>query len=187
MYEKFQIFLGSGADSSMIMMPIELQFHQRSSRMFRTINALLVLMLALSASACGGGRARRAHVANERAIERQDDRADARFEKRTGWEKLGERIVNGGADRDVIPVGRAEGKFSRINVVVEHSSLEMFDIVVRFGDGTEFSPQVRHVFGENTRSRVIDLPGDRRVIRAVEFRYGNLPGGGRAQIELWAQ
>jgi len=155
--------------------------------MSQIINAFVVATLALAVIGCGGGRARRAHVANERAIERQDDRADARFEKRTGWEKLGERIINGGADRDVIPVGRADGKFSRIEVVVEHSALEMFDIVVRFGDGTDFSPNVRHVFGENTRSRVIDLPGDRRVIRAVEFRYGNLPGGGRAQVELWAQ
>jgi hypothetical protein len=32
---------------------------------------------------------------------------------------------------------------------------------------------------------VIDLPGGARVIRRVEFRYGNLPGGGRARVELW--
>lgn len=149
------------------------------------VNGIIVALLGVLAFGCGGGR--RARASHERAIERQDDRADARFENRTGWEKVGERIVNGGVDRDVIPVGRADGKFSRINLVVEHSALEMFDVVVRFGDGTEFSPNVRHVFGENSRSRVIDLPGGRRVIRAVEFRYGNLPGGGRAQIELWAQ
>lgn len=151
------------------------------------VNGVMVALLGLAVVGCGGGGGRRSRVAHERAIERQDDRADAKFERRTGWEKLGERIVNGGADRDVIPVGRAEGKFTKINLVVEHSSLEMFDVVVRFGDGTDFSPNVRHVFGENTRSRVIDLPGGQRVIRAVEFRYGNLPGGGRAQIELWAQ
>lgn len=151
------------------------------------VNGVVVALLGLAVVGCGGGGGRRSRVAHERAIERQDDRADAKFEKLTGWEKLGERIVNGGADRDVIPVGRAEGKFTKINLVVEHSSLEMFDVVVRFGDGTDFSPNVRHVFGENTRSRVIDLPGGQRVIRAVEFRYGNLAGGGRAQIELWAQ
>jgi len=150
-------------------------------------NGIIVALPGVLAIGCGGGGGRRARVSHERAIERQDDRADARFEARTGWEKLGERMVDGKVDRDVIHVGRAEGKFSRINLVVEHSALEMFDVVVRFGDGTDFSPNVRHVFGENTRSRVIDLPGDRRVIRSVEFRYGNLPGGGRAQIELWAQ
>lgn len=61
----------------------------------------------------------------------------------------------------------------------------MFDIVVVFGDGSVFSPPSRMVFGPGTTTRVIDLPGGARVIRRVEFRYGNLPGGGRAQIELW--
>jgi hypothetical protein len=72
-------------------------------------------------------------------------------------------------------------------IVVEHSALEMYDVVVTFGDGTRFSPPTRHVFSPDTRSHVIDLPGSQRIIRSVEFRYGNLPGGGRAQAELWAQ
>ena len=72
-------------------------------------------------------------------------------------------------------------------IVVEHSALEMYDVTVTFGDGTRFSPQTRHIFSANTRSHVIDLPGAERVIRTVEFRYGNLPGGRRAMAELWAQ
>jgi hypothetical protein len=103
------------------------------------------------------------------------------------WTKLGERWVDGVRDRDVITVGAHEGRYRRIMIVVEHSALEMFDLVVTFGDGTRFSPATRHVFSANTRSHVIDLPGTDRVIRSVEFRYGNLPGGGRAQAELWAQ
>lgn len=145
-------------------------------------SAMMVVVLGALLFGCGGHQRR-----VERRIERRDDIADARVEARTGWEKLGERWVNGAADRDVIHVGRDDGRFSRIMLVCEHSSLEMFDVVVRFGDGEVFSPEVRHVFGENTRSRMIDLPGGRRVIKSVEFRYGNLPGGGRAQIELWAQ
>ena len=38
-----------------------------------------------------------------------------------------------------------------------------------------------------TCERVFDLPGTRRSIHSVEFRYGNLPGGGRAEAELWAE
>ena len=72
-------------------------------------------------------------------------------------------------------------------IVVEHSALEMFEVVFTFGDGTQFSRATRHVFGADTRSHVINLPGSNRVIRRVEFRYGNLPGGGRAEAELWAQ
>jgi hypothetical protein len=100
---------------------------------------------------------------------------------------LGERSVDGVRDRDVISVGGREGRYRRIMIVVENSALEMFDVVVTFGDGERFSPATRHVFSANTRSHVIDLPGDARVIRSVEFRYGNLPGGGRARAELWAE
>jgi len=103
------------------------------------------------------------------------------------WNKLGERWVDGGHDRDVIRVGDRYGAYRRIMIVVENSALEMNDVVVRFDDGSSFSPPTRHVFAANTRSHVIDLPGARRNIRSVEFRYGNLPGGGRAQAELWAQ
>ncbi|HET6149978.1 MAG TPA: hypothetical protein VFH68_20730 [Polyangia bacterium] len=109
------------------------------------------------------------------------------MESRGDWTKLGERWVDGVRDRDVITVGAREGRYRRIMIVVEHSALEMFDVVVTFGDGTRFSPPTRHVFSADTRSHVIDLPGNDRVIRTVEFRYGNLPGGGRAQAELWAQ
>ena len=103
------------------------------------------------------------------------------------WRKLGERWVDGTHDRDVIWVGAREGGYRRIMIVVEHSALEMYDVVVTFGDGSSFSPPTRHVFAANTRSHVIDLPGARRAIHSVEFRYGNLPGGGRAEAELWAE
>jgi hypothetical protein len=108
-------------------------------------------------------------------------------EPRGDWTKLGERWVDGSHDRDVVAVGAREGKYRRIMIVVEHSALEMYDLQVNFGDGSHFSPATRHVFSANTRSHVIDLPGSQRIIRNVEFRYGNLPGGGRAQAELWAQ
>lgn len=120
--------------------------------------------------------------------DRRDDRRDRAIEARTDWNRLGERNVHAGAstDRDSIVVTGSEGRFTRIQLRVEHSALELFDIRVTFGDGTTFSPATRLVFGAGTNSRVIDLPGAARVIRRVDFRYANLPGGGRAQIELWA-
>jgi hypothetical protein len=123
----------------------------------------------------------------ERRNERRDDRADARVEDRTGWDKLGECVVDGKADKDKIHVGRDDGSFTRIKLVAEHSALELWDVEVQFGDGSKWSPQTRLVFDRNTTSRVIDLPGGARSIKKVEFRYGNLPGGGRAQLELWAR
>src|SRR5262245_29270568 len=119
--------------------------------------------------------------------ERRDDRRDEAVDANSRWDKLGERWVTGAVDRDAIRVGRADGRYRKIMLKVEHSALEMFDVVVVFGDGSRFSPPTRLVFGAGTTSRVIDLPGGARFIRFVEFKYGNLPGGGRAQIELWAR
>jgi hypothetical protein len=106
---------------------------------------------------------------------------------RNGYNWLGERWVNGGADHDVIGVGRADGKFNSIMVVVENAPVEIFDITVTFGDGEHFDAKTRLVFGPDQTSRMIDLPGHNRVIRRVDFRYGNLAGGGRAKVELWAR
>ena len=86
-------------------------------------------------------------------------------------------------DRDVIPVGDRHGPYRRIMIVVEHSALEMDDVVVRFADGSAFSPQTRHVFAANTRSHVIDLPGtrrehpQRRVPLRQPARWRPRPGG----------
>jgi hypothetical protein len=103
-----------------------------------------------------------------------------------GWVELGSRTVNGrrGVDRDVIGVGRREGRFRVLQFVVENSSLEMFDMRVFFGDGSSYSPPTQLVFRPGQAIQVIDLPGGARVVRKVEFRYRNLPGGGNARIVL---
>jgi len=105
-----------------------------------------------------------------------------------GWEMLGSRVVDGKADRDVIEVGGARaGAFTRLMLVVEESDLEMFDVVIEFASGQKHSPKIRQVFREDTRTRAIDLPGNKRAIKRITFRYGNLPGGGRARVEVWAR
>lgn len=150
---------------------------------FVSLVALSSLVLSLSVPSLGDAQRGR----RERREERRDDRRDAVTEAMTGWTRLGERWVNGGADHDTIVVGGAEGTFTSIALRVEHSALELFDITITFGDGTTWSPGTRLVFAEDTASRTIDLPGGARVIRRVDFHYANLPGTGRAQLELWAR
>ena len=141
--------------------------------------AAALLMIGSAATAGAQGR---------RIRDRRDDRRDRVVEAVTDWNRLGERTVHrGGADHDAIVVTAREGRFTRVQLRVEHSALELYDVVVTFADGTRFSPGTRLVFAQNSQSRVIDLPGGARVIRRVDFRYRNLPGGGRAQIELWAR
>lgn len=106
---------------------------------------------------------------------------------RNGFVYLGERTVNGGLDHDVLPVGRADGRFREIMIVVERAPVEIYDLVVTFGNGERYEPRTRMVFGRDTTSRTIDLPGDLRVIKRVDFRYGNLVAGAHAKVELWGR
>ena len=119
-----------------------------------------------------------------RQQERRDDRNDRAFDRHSQWDKLGERWVQGHVDRDVINVQRRE-RYSRIKIVVEHSAVELYDVIIHFGNGEVFSPGTRLIFGQGSTSREIDLPGGLRNIDRIDFRYGNLPGGGKAQVEVW--
>ncbi len=114
------------------------------------------------------------------------DRYKARWD-RAGWVELGEQTVMGRRDRDVIKVGRREGRFDRLMVVVEDSDLEMTSMRITFHNGDRYEPNLKHFFREQDRTRAIDLPGDRRgvAIKDIEFQYGNLPGGGRARVAVW--
>jgi hypothetical protein len=102
-----------------------------------------------------------------------------------GWVPLGERTVNGRVDRDRIEVGRYEGKFSKLTIVVENSDLELIDMAVQFATGAPWRPAISHFFREGQRTRAIDFPGDERTIRYIDFRYRNLPGGGSARVAVY--
>jgi hypothetical protein len=66
--------------------------------------------------------------------------------------------------------------------------LEMYNMIVTFGDGSTFSPNIRNRFDENSWSRSIDLPGDRRIVRSVDFTYRSLNRReGRATVLLYAR
>ncbi len=103
-----------------------------------------------------------------------------------GWEMLGERTVNGRVDHDRIEVGRYQGRFSKLTLVVENADVEMLDVRIEFGDRTDWHPPVTGFYREGTRTRVIDMPGGDRVIRFIDFRYRNVPGEWRAKVGVWA-
>ena len=130
---------------------------------------LIILSVALATLVVGAGAAR---------AERWDSK---------GWVKLGEREVNGRVDHDRIEVGRHEGRFSKLTLVVLDSDLELLEFEIKFAKGPPFSPKVTHFFKEGQRTRVIDFPGDERVLKFIDFKYRNLPGGGRAKVQVWAK
>ncbi len=112
-------------------------------------------------------------------------RAERPPPQQAGWQKLGEGIANGKNDRDVIPVGASQGSFRSIRLKVERSSVRMNDLIVHFTDGTSYSPTTPVVLKEGTSTSSIDLPGNRRTIRSVEFRYSDSTGSGPSRVEIW--
>ena len=86
-------------------------------------------------------------------------------------------------DHDIVRA-TGEGRFRRVRLVVEGGDLEMFDVRITFGDGATFSPATRFYFKDNSRSRVIDLPGGARIIRWINFYYRSVPGGGQGKATI---
>jgi hypothetical protein len=104
------------------------------------------------------------------------------------WELLGRQQVDFRGDRDRIQVGRHEGKFRQIQVRVQGAPVEIHDMVITFGNNEKFSPPLRHRFDERSNSRVIDLPGERRTIRNVEFNYRSTERReGKATVAVYAR
>jgi hypothetical protein len=105
----------------------------------------------------------------------------------TGWTLLGSQSVEGKKDKDTYAVGRKVGKLDKLTVVVKDSDLEMLDFVVVFENGQKFEPKIKHTFKEGERTRAIDLPGNDRWIKQINVRYANLPGGGKARVEIYGR
>jgi len=105
----------------------------------------------------------------------------------TGWTLLGSGVVNGARDRDTIRVGKYKGGFDQLTMVVSDSDLDLADMTIVFSGGERWTPHLKHTFREGQRSRVIDLPGKDRFITRVELAYANLPGGGKARVELYGR
>jgi hypothetical protein len=141
----------------------------------------------------GGGRAR-VEIYGKNIKEPKPDRPvepppppEPAFDPKDGWTLVGSQTVDGKKDRDVFPVGKKAGKWDKVMLVVKDSDLELVDFIVTFGNGEKFEPKTRHAFKEGSRTRAIDLPGDNRKIKNIELRYANLPGGGKAIVELYAK
>jgi hypothetical protein len=93
------------------------------------------------------------------------------------WELLGRKNVSFlGVDRDTLHVGRSQGRFRELKIMVEGAPVEMYDINIVFGDGSSFRPETRLHFAPGTESRTIDLPGSNRIIRKIDFVYRKTSG-----------
>ena len=104
-----------------------------------------------------------------------------------GWVHLGQSNVDGRADHDRIAV-RTRGRFSAIQLGIKGGAIEFQRVVVHFANGQDQEVEVRDRIDAGGKTRVIDLPGDRRDITSVEFWYGK-PNwrSRRATLNLWGR
>ena len=104
------------------------------------------------------------------------------------WELLGVKKVNYGVDRDEIDVTAQEGFFTGLKLKVKHSPINMHKLVVHYGNGDVQEIELRENFRAGSESRVIDLQGNKRVIRKVVIWYDtkNLARG-KGVVEIWGR
>lgn len=102
------------------------------------------------------------------------------------WEQLGTRIVNMSLDHDEILVTAAEGTFTKIKIHVSKAPLHIINCKVVFGNGEETNLDIRHDFAKGSDTRIIDLPGEKRIIRKIIFNYKSKPTAkGRAVVTVF--
>ncbi len=106
--------------------------------------------------------------------------------ERENWELLGQQTVGFGIDRDVIRVGRREGRFEKIALEVSGNDIELLDLRVVYFHGPPQDVSVREYIRAGGRTRPLDLIGGDRSIDRIELVYRSRPGfRGQATVAVF--
>ncbi|MBK7879120.1 MAG: DUF2541 family protein [Saprospiraceae bacterium] len=104
------------------------------------------------------------------------------------WELLGTKAAKFNLDRDEILVGGNDGLFKSIQIRVKRSGINMHRCVVVYGDGTEQAIELKEEFKAGSESRVIDLEGNKRVIKKIVLWYDTKNYRNKqAIVEVWGR
>ena len=77
------------------------------------------------------------------------------------WEQLGCQKVGFTTDKDVVRVGRGEGRFNAIRLRVAGNKVHMMDLKVVYANGQPDDIQVREEIRAGGQTRPLDLKGER--------------------------
>jgi hypothetical protein len=92
------------------------------------------------------------------------------------WEQLGCQKVGFTTDKDVVRVGRGEGRFNAIRLRVAGNKVHMMDLKVVYANGRPDDIQVREEIRAGGQTRPLDLKGERgRAIKEIEMVYRSQP------------
>ena len=123
------------------------------------------------------------------SVRRDDDRRGAVIVTpgRGGpqWEMLGERRVDIRTERDVVPVGRWEGSFTRIRLRAVNSDIDLRDVTIVYSDGSVDNWPVRRRVRDEEEGPTFDLRGRSRTVREVIMTYRASNPNGRPTVQVW--
>lgn len=114
--------------------------------------------------------------------------ATASLEAQEGrnWAALGQAHVDKTSDHDRIKVHHSQESFRAIRFRVEGGNVEFDRIKVHFRNGMA-SDRLMHVRLESgAESKVLDLPGGRRMVDSVEIWYRKDSSQERPTVTLYA-
>jgi hypothetical protein len=101
------------------------------------------------------------------------------------WVLLGERHIDGRVDNDKIDVGRDNGRFRAIQFRVNDGTVMFDHIRVKYLNGEVEDIGVGSEIPPGGRTRVIDLPGERRVIESISMWYQKANWHTRPRVRVY--
>ena len=120
----------------------------------------------------GGAQAQRGHN-------------DWRPDNRNDWELLGTAQIGTRLERDVIEVGRREGRFQSLGFTVSGGDARVEEVKIFYGGGETEVLKVREVFKAGSRSKPINLGGrGGSFIQKIEIAYRAF---GPVKIEFYGE
>ena len=107
------------------------------------------------------------------------------------WTSLGLILVGDRRDNDTLHVGRDDGRFSKLRLVVQRGSAFLTGARITFANGETMVVNLRGELRDGVA--MIDLPGRARAIRSIELheafvrRGGWFPRRQRALVEVFGE
>ena len=119
----------------------------------------------------------------------QPDRiVNSSVQAREEWVLLGEKTIADKLDHDTIRVTVLKGDFRKIKFRVRRHAVEIYNVVVHYGNGTSDDIKTRQLIPAGGESRVIDLKGGDRVIKKIDFWYETKSlGRERAEVKVFGR